>query len=325
LLEAARQLVGQGINPTIARKQSMLAAHQDRQVTLSAMAHEWMAENAAHWSASTSKQVSKILPNDLLNEYGSLPIREVTSAHILAAIRKVEARGAKSIAKMLRQWTGAIFRYAIANLQAESDPTYALRGSIRMPAPRHHAHLSAEEMPAFLKALAAYKGYGITPIATKLLLLTIVRTTELRLAEWSEFNLDAAEWRIPAERMKMGEPHIVPLSTQAVALLKELHQITGGRQFAFPNARSPNDGLTNTTILRVIEFIGYKGRVTGHGFRGTASTILYENGFPEHVIERQLAHSERNKVKAAYNHAQYLDDRRAMLQWWADWLDGQAK
>ncbi|QDQ25262.1 DUF4102 domain-containing protein [Chitinimonas arctica] len=321
--ERVRGLVAQGINPTEARNQAKLIQRSDRSVTLRKVANDWITYSTPHWKPNTLRQVNTFLERDLLATYGALPIGEITSAHILTAIRKVEERGAKSIAVLVRQWAGGIFRHAIANLIVDIDPTYALRGSIRMPTVKHHAHLEAPDVGPFLVALDAYQGYGLTNIATNLLLLTLVRTTELRLAKWTEFDLEAAEWRIPVERMKMGRPHIVPLSRQAVEKLRMLHKFTGERNFLFPNMRRPNEGMTNTTILRVIECIGYKGKVTGHGFRGTGTTVLHENGFPEHVIERQLAHTERNQVKAAYNHAQYLPERREMLQWWADWIDAQ--
>lgn len=322
----ARATVKQGINPTQQRKLEQLAIVQDRELTLAAVAEQWLAEEEKHWSANTQRQVRTFLPRDLLDEYGVLPIRDVTSAHILAAIKKVEERGAPSIARLVRQWAGAIMRYAIRNLIIESDPTYALRGSIRMPPSKHHAHLEAKDIPGFLEALDQYQGFGLVPLAVRLQMLTFVRTQELRMAEWEEFDLDDASWRIPGEKMKMRDKHIVPLSRQAVELVKQIREANWRKsKYLFPNMRRPDDYITNTTILRAIELMGYKGRMTGHGFRSMASTILNEHGFNPKAVELQLAHQERNKSKKAYDHALLLPERRTLMQWWADYLDNAQK
>lgn len=322
----ARATVKQGINPTQQRKLEQLAIVQDRELTLAAVAEQWLAEEEKHWSANTQRQVRTFLPRDLLDEYGVLPIRDVTSAHVLAAIKKVEERGAPSIARLVRQWAGAIMRYAIRNLIIESDPTYALRGSIRMPASKHHAHLEAKDIPGFLAALDQYQGFGLVPLAVRLQMLTFVRTQELRMAEWEEFDLDDASWRIPGEKMKMRDKHIVPLSRQAVELVKQIREANWRKsKYLFPNMRRPDDYITNTTILRAIELMGYKGRMTGHGFRSMASTILNEHGFNPKAVELQLAHQERNQSKKAYDHALLLPERRTLMQWWADYLDNAQK
>jgi integrase len=215
--------------------------------------------------------------------------------------------------------------YAIATGRAERNPVPDLRGAIKTAVTTHHAYLRAGELPEYLMRLDAYDGAIVTKLALKLLLLTFVRTTELRAANWSEIDFDKAEWRLPAERMKMKEEHIVPLSSQAVSVLRELQNHTGNRQFIFPNQKNPFSAfMSENTMLYALYRMGYHSRTTGHGFRSTASTILNENGFMPDVIERQLAHSERNKVRAAYNHAQYLPERRKMMQWWADYLDEAA-
>ncbi|MDC7698345.1 tyrosine-type recombinase/integrase [Vogesella indigofera] len=319
--DRVRLQVKAGKNPTKEKKLDRVRIQKESALTLAAVAEEWKATNWAHWSNTYRRQVETHLARDLLQDYGDFPIREITSAQLLAAIRKVQDRGAPSIAKLIRQWAGAIFRYAIATLRADSDPTYPLRGSIRMPPVQHNAYLAESELPGFLSALDAYKGYGLTTPAIKLLLLTLVRTQELRLAEWTEIDFDNAIWRIPAEKMKMKDPHLVPLSCQAIDILRGLQALSGSRRWVFPNMRNPDSCMTNTTILRVIENVGYKGRATGHGFRSTASTILHEQGWRSEIIERQLAHLERNKVKAAYNHAGYMAERREMLQKWADFIE----
>ena len=219
------------------------------------------------------------------------------------------------------QASGQVFRYAIATGRAEKNPITDLRGALKTPVKKHQAYLKEHELPEYLKKLEAYDGHPQTKLALKFLLLTFVRTAELRGAKWTELNFDKAEWRIPAERMKMRELHIVPLSRQAIAILKELQPITGQWQYVFPNQHKPAGHMSENTILYALYRMGYHSRATGHGFRSTASTILNENGFSPDVIERQLAHGERNKVRAAYNHAQYLPERRQMMQWWADYLD----
>ena len=222
---------------------------------------------------------------------------------------------------MLRQWFSGIYRYAVSTLRADYDPASSLKGALTRPKVQHHKPLESDEIPVLLEKLNTYGGYGPTVIAMKLLLYLFVRPGELRTAEWSEFNMDKGEWRIPAERMKMREIHIVPLPKQAVQLLNELHTFTGGRAYLFPNLRRPNSCMTGTTLNRVLERMGYGGRFSAHGFRATASTILNELGYRSDIIERQLAHAERNKSRASYNQAQYMAERRLMMQNWADYID----
>lgn len=329
--EWARQQVKQGRNPTQVRKAERMERIGDAATTFEVVAREWIEHNREHWSKKYCSQVETFLGADVFTVIGAFPIKTVKATHLLAIIKKVEGRGAPSIAVLIRQWSGQIFRYAVATNRAEDDPTGALRGALKRRQVRHNPPLAREDIPVLLEKLEKYGGYLPTKIAVRLMLLTFTRTQELRMAEWREFDLDAAEWRIPASRMKMakfmlpGEVHIVPLSQQAVALLRELHTMTGGRDYLFPNLRSPKACMTATTINRVLERLGFAGQFSGHGFRSTASTFLHEQGFDEKVIERQLAHAERNKVKAAYNHAEYLPDRRRMMQAWADWIDEISK
>lgn len=329
--EWAREHVKQGTNPTHAKEAERLRRMGEAANTFEAVAREWIEQNRGHWSDGYRDQVEKFLGKDVFPKIGPVPIRMVTAAHLLEIIRKVEKRGAQSIAVLIRQWSGQIFRYAASTLRADSDPSAPLRGAIKRAAVRHNPPLAKDEIPRFLNLLGSYGGYRGTVIALKLMLYTFVRTVELRKAEWTEFDLEAAEWRVPADRMKMkkamkaGESHIVPLSRQALALLRELKTISGGQQFLFPNLRTPKTCMTATTINRALERMGYAGKFSGHGFRSTASTLLHELGWSEKAIERQLAHAERNKVKAAYNHAEYLPERRKMMQAWADWIDELAK
>lgn len=325
--ELAREQVKQGMNPTQVREAGRLERMGENANTFEAVAREWIEQNRAHWSDNYMRQVVTFLEKDVFPKVGAFQIRIVKAAHILEIIRNVEKRGAQSIAVLIRQWSGQIFRYAVATLRADSDPASALAGALKRKPARHNPPLSKDDIPIFIAQLGSYGGYRGTVIALRLMMLTFVRTVELRMAEWPEFDLEAAEWRIPAGRMKMkkkmkvGESHIVPLSRQAVELLRELHTLSGGQQYLFPNLRSPRRCMTATTINRALERMGYAGKFSGHGFRSTASTLLHELGWRSEVIERQLAHAERDKVKAAYNHAEYMPERREMMQAWADWID----
>lgn len=329
--EWAREQVKQGINPTHAKEAERLRRMGEAANTFEAVAREWIEQNRAHWSPNYLRQVETFLGKDVFPKIGALPIRMVTAAHVLGILREVDGRGAKSIVVLIRQWTGQIFRYAVATLRADSDPSAPLRGALKRAPVRHNPPLAKEEIPRFLTLLGTYGGYRGTVIALRLMLYTFVRTVELRMAEWKEFDLENGWWYVPAERMKMkramkpGETHIVPLSRQALELLKELQTLSGGRNYLFPNLRTPKTCMTATTINRALERMGYAGKFSGHGFRSTASTLLHELGWRSELIERQLAHAERNQVKAAYNHAEYLPERREMMQSWADWIDELAR
>ncbi|MBK9312619.1 MAG: tyrosine-type recombinase/integrase [Rhodocyclaceae bacterium] len=327
--DKARALVKQGIHPAHNRQAARLATHAENANTFEAVAREWIAKKKPGWTAYYLRQVERFLEADVFPYVGNLPIRNVTAAHLLEIVRRIEGRGAETVALLVRQWASAIFRYAVATLRADTDPAAALKGAIHRPKVEHHKPLSRDQIADFVKALDSYGGYRTTVIALRLMLLTFVRTVELRAAHWTEIDLDRAEWRIPAERMKMREPHIVPLSRQAVELLRELHTHTGGRGMLFPNYRNPKTCMTATTLNRALERMGFNGKdsigFSAHGFRATASTILNEFGFRPDVIERQLAHAERNKVRASYNQAEYLEERRAMMQQWADLTEDMAK
>lgn len=321
----ARELVKQGIHPAHNRQADKAVQVANNANTFKAVALEWIGQKKAKWSPYYFRQVDRFMASDVFPYIGTLPIRSVTAAHLLEIIKRAEKRGAETVALNLRQWCSAIFRYAVSTLRADSDPAAALKGAIHRPPVEHRRPLSPEEIIVFVDAAEAYGGYRATVIALRLMLLTFVRTVELRTATWNEFNLDLGEWRIPAERMKMRKAHLVPLSRQAIDLFRELHTLTGGRDFLFPNLRNPKTCMTGTTLNRALERMGFDGkegiRFSAHGFRATASTILNEKGYRPDVIERQLAHSERDKVRASYNQAEYLDERRAMMQDWADFVD----
>jgi integrase len=319
--DAARALVGEGRDPVIERQQRKAENLAALGTTLDVVAREWMAANAERWSPAHVEKVRSILENNLLGSLGSLPVNAITPEMLLGVLRKIEKRGALEVAFRVRQWSSAVFRYAIATGRAREDPAAVLRGALKTRTPESHASLGHDEIGEFARKVEGYDGQPATRLGLMLLALTFVRPGELRAAEWSEFDLRAAEWRIPAERMKMRAPHIVPLSRQAIEILRELQKITGHSRLLFPNERRPETYTSENTFLYALYRLGYHGRATGHGFRASASTILNELGFHSDVIERQLAHAERNKIRAAYNKAEYLPERCALMQDWADLLD----
>lgn len=319
--DRARRLVKQGIHPAHNRH-----AHKAAQITANAnsfetVACEWIEKNKARWTPYYLRQVERFLKADVYPYIGALPIKSVSAAHLLETVKRVEKR-APTVALLIRQWSSAVFRYAVSTLRADGDPTAALKGALSRPKVRHHKPLSATEIPEFLKTLEASGAYRATKIALRLLLLTFVRPIELRAAEWSEFDIKRAEWRIPANRMKMREPHIVPLSHQALLLLEELKTLTGGQRWLFPNLRRPKVNMTMTTLNAALSRMGYRNKFSAHGFRATASTQLNEMDYRPDVIERQLAHKPHDQVRASYNQAEYLPERRKIMQAWADYVDG---
>jgi integrase len=315
--ERCRRLIKQGIHPAHQRqavKAETIAANQN---TFEAVAREWVAQNRERWTPYYLRQVERFMASEVYRYVGSMPIRSLSAAQMLEVVKRTELR-APTVALMVRQWCSAVFRFAVATLRADGDPTVALKGAIARKKVQHHKPLRREDIPAFLASLQSYGGAESTKIALRLLMLTFVRPIELRAARWSEFDLKNAIWRVPAERMKMRESHVVPLPRQAVSLLEQLQGITGKQDWLFPNRRRPATYMTGTTLNRALENMGYGNKFSSHGFRATASTILNEMNFRPDVIERQLAHAPKNRVRAAYNQAEYLEERRAMMQTWAD-------
>ena len=321
----ARELVRRGIHPAHARRSTVEAQICENANTFQAVTQLWMKLHKDEWSPYYYKQVDRFMEADVFPSIGRLPIRAVTASHVSKIMETVADRGAKTVALLIRQWISAIFGFAVGKELADADPAAAVRKTIKRPKIKHCRPLTPAEIVGLVKLLHTYGGYRTTVIALRLMLLTFVRTLELRGAKWNEFDLKARRWRIPAERMKMREQHLVPLSTQAVELLRELFTYTGGRDFLFPNYRNPRTCMTATTLNRALERMGYTGKGTigfsAHGFRATASTLLNEMGFRPDAIERQLAHAERSKVRSAYNHAEYLEERTKMMQAWADYLE----
>ncbi len=321
----AHLLVRSGIHPKARRDADQLSTTLASGNTFRAIAEQWISKKQSGWSPSYCNQLQTTLTNEVFPRIGSLPIKSVNSQHILSILVDVDGRGAPVVAINIRQWCSKIFQYAVAHLQAELDPTAVLKGAIKRPKVKHNLALKPDQITALLGKLRKFQGHRTTAIAIELLLLTFVRTGEIRKAKWEEFDLHGALWRIPEGRMKMKSEHIVPLSTQATKLLLELRGITGSSPHSFPNNRRPHDYMTPTTINQALKRLGFSGSgsigFSAHGFRGTAATLLHELGYQPEIIERQLAHSERSQVKAAYNQAEYLPARTVMMQEWADYID----
>jgi integrase len=319
----ARITLKGGQDPVQGKKDAKAAALVRMENNFEAVARAWFE----HWKGPKterhSEYVLRRLEADVFPEIGHRPMADITAPMLLAVAKKIEARDALDIAKRALQTCGQIFRYAVAHGIIERNPAADVKPSDALK-PRkktHYARLDAKELPELLRKIAVYQGTPYTRLAMDLMALTFVRTSELINATWSEFDIDAAEWRIPAERMKMRTPHIVPLSTQALQVLALLRELKGLSDYLFPGERDHEKPMSNNTILAALERMGYKHRMTGHGFRGIASTILHEQGYRHDIIELQLAHQERDEISAAYNFATYLPERRKMMQAYADHLD----
>lgn len=322
----AKRLLADGIDPSLHRKARRLASVERHANTFEAVAREWHAKYSANWTETHGEKVLARLQSHAFPWLGSRPVSEIVAKDVLAVLRRIESTGTLETAHRVRQYCGQVFRYAVSTGRAERDPTGDLRGALTPLKAEHYASVrEPRAIGALLRAIDGFDGSPVTKAALQLAPLTFVRPGELRRAEWKEFDLDRAEWRIPAEKMKMRVPHIVPLSKQAVAALKQLHPLTGSRStgFVFPGARTNGRPMSDGTINAVLRRLGYsKTEMTGHGFRSMASTHLNEQGWNRDAIERQLAHAERDSVRAAYNFAEHLPERRRMMQSWADYLDG---
>ena len=275
-----------------------------------------------HWTPRRHLQVLTVLEGDVFPKIGALPIRQVSARMIGSIMEAVEKRGAAVTAINIRQWCSAIFAYAVRKQAADGDPTGVnLKGRGKRPAVQHKTPLTQAQIPAILKKIEGGSAQPNTKIALQLLMLIFVRPGELRQAEWVEFDLDQGEWVIPPKKMKKREEHVIPLSTQAVRLLRLLHELTGPRGWLFPNTQTPDTCMSPATLNKALVKIGCKGKFSPHGFRATASTLLHGMGFDPKLIEFQLAHKERNRTAASYNQYAYIAERREMLQKWADLID----
>jgi integrase len=321
-----RDTVKSGQHPLAGKNAERLAQAVSNANTFEAVTREFVALRASKWSASHLRRFENIMAADVYPYISDLPIRDVSATAVLALLRKVEARGATSLANTGRGMIGQVMRYAIATGKADNDPTSALQGALTTHSTEHHRPIPRAEIVGFFQALAITgRTNPQTQIALRLLAYLFPRPTELRSAPWSEFDLDGCEWRVDEKRMKMRRPHIVPLPAQTVALLRELHRLTGSRPWLFPNIRRPNHYMSHNTFNTAIHRIGFGGKFSAHSFRATASTMLHEVGFDTRLIELQLAHQDRNKSRASYDHSARLPERKAMMQAWADFLEAQCK
>jgi integrase len=318
--DAKRQLMN-GIDPAAKKQSDKRLAAFNAANTFKEVAEEWHGINKSKWTERHAHVLMRRLELHIFPDLGRRPIKEIKPIELLNTIRKIEKRKATHLSHRLLQVCKLIFRYALVTERAEYNPAADLQGALVAHREKHHPTLKPNELPKFLEALGVVETSMLNRFAVKLLLLTFMRQGELRHSKWAHIDWKAKEWHIPAENTKMRDAHIVPLSSQALALLKELKELTGWSDYLFPSQqRQKNPVMSENTINVVIKRMGYEGKIVGHGFRALASTILNEHGFNSDVIERQLAHAERNKVRAAYNRAEYLPDRGKMMQWWADYL-----
>ncbi len=324
--EAARKMLAAGTDPMAHRKAGKVARQFAVENSFAAAARLWWESWKSARTPNHTDSVLRRLEADVFPAIGARPIGEIEAPELVRMAKAIEARGALDIAKRALQTCGQVFRYAIAHGLATRNPAADIKPGdvLKSRKKENYARIDAKELPDLMRRIDAYRGTATTRLALKMIAMTFVRTTELIAARWDEFDLERARWDIPAARMKMRTPHIVPLSKQAVNLLRTLHLVTGHGAMLFPGERDRAKPMSNNTILKALEIMGYKHRMTGHGFRGIASTQLHEMGFDHAHIELQLAHQERNAVSASYNHALYLAPREKMMQAWSDYLDACA-
>jgi integrase len=314
----AKQLLDQGIDPVIRRKQQKFVAVHN---IFSAIAKKRHEKEASRWSKFHSERVWQTIKVDALPYLGDMSITDIKARDVLYVVKLIEERGALDIASRVKQRISSVFRYAMQTGYAEHNPVDALKDVIKTRKVQHRKSIKLDQLPAYLNALDNYPGYLLTQHALKLITMTFVHPGELRSAEWKDIDLNKSIWRIPAKKMKMDEEHIVPLSTQTIDLLKLVKELSGNYDLVFPGSHDHRKPMSENTLTYAIRK-RLKFDATAHGFRTTASTILNESGFRVDVIERQLAHGERNKVRAAYNRSQYLAERTKMIRWYVDYLDG---
>lgn len=319
----ARKMLANFIDPSIEKQHKKRALKLAATNTFETIAREWYQKHLSQWVESHGERILNRLEKDVFPYVGKRPITELSAPDILTVLQRVENRGAIETAHRIHQNFGQIFRYAIATGYTESDPCPHLKGALKPVKQNHYASIrDPKKIGELLRAINSYEGFCVTKCALRLAPLVFVRPGELRTAEWKEFDFEAAEWRIPASKMKMREQHIVPLARQSIVILKELHMLTKKSIYVFPSIRSANRPMSENTITGALRRLGYTSEeMTGHGFRSIASTILNEQGWKPDAIERQLAHAERNNIRAAYSHAEYLPERREMMQAWADSLE----
>jgi len=324
--DEAKRLLSNDVDPSAIKKELKQSKLADAQNSFEIVTREWIDKNRSKWVASNTKHVVARFERLVFPKLGSKSINDVTAPDLLTIIRSIEKSGTIYTAHKVLQNCGQIFRYAMATARTTTDPTTALKGALPPVQSKHHASITdPKKIGGLLRAINGYEGNYITQCALKLAPLVIVRPGELRHAEWQEIDLEKAEWRIPAEKMKMKAVHIVPLSKQAITILEDIHAVTGHGQYVFPSVRTNRRPMSENTINAGLRRLGYtKEEMTGHGFRSMASTLLNEQGWHWDAIERQLAHAERNSIRAAYNYAEHMPERIKMMQHYADYLEGLA-
>ncbi|MFV6544277.1 tyrosine-type recombinase/integrase [Klebsiella pneumoniae] len=320
LRDEAKKKLAEGIDPSFAKKEEKLVRDVQLNNTFQAVALEWLGTKVSRWSEGYASDIIEAFNKDIFPYIGQQPVNEIKPLVLLNVLRRMESRGATEKAKKVRQRCSEVFRYAIVTGRAEYNPAADLTSAMSGHESKHYPFLTVEELPDFFKALSRYTGSPLVVLAARLLILTGVRTGELRGAFWSEFDLEKAVWEIPAERMKMKRPHLVPLSTQALEIVQQLKVMSGQYPLVFPGRNDPRKTMSEASINQVFKRIGYTGKVTGHGFRHTMSTILHEEGFNTAWIETQLAHVDKNAIRGTYNHALYLEGRKEMMQWYANYM-----
>lgn len=324
--DVAKKLLAAQIDPVDNRRGHKRQAIRNAQNSFMAVALEWRNNQLDRWSTGHASGVLRKLERDVFPYIGGRPIADIDAPELLEVLRKIENRGSLEVATRVKEICGQVFRYGIATGKCKRDVAADLKGALKTKKTQHYAALDIKEMPEFLNALRINKPrlYEQTRRGIKMLMLTFVRTGELRYAKWSEFDFKNAQWEIPAERMKMKKPHIVPLSRQVIKILKEQQEEIGHLdvEWVFPNQVRPQKSMSENTILFALGRLGYKGRMTGHGFRALAMSAIKEKlGYRHEVIDRQLAHDPKSKIDRAYDRAKFLDERKKMMQEWADYLD----
>jgi len=329
---AAKKIIKEGIDPNVENKERLEEQSFEREKekirkisTFQIVAHEWFSRQSTQWTERHSIGVLSSLKMHVFPDLGEIPIADISKQDVIATLRKLESEGKYETCYRIRQKLEAIFSYAEIEGHCTGNPARGLQQILTKPQPKHHNSLPISELPNFLKKMNEDKdSLPTTLLAMKFVIYTFVRTQELRLADWKEFDIDSSEplWVIPADRMKMKKIHHVPLSRQAVNILHEMEQYSGKEGYVFPQYYNSKKAMSNNTLLYFSNRLGYAGRNTIHGFRATVSTVLNESRkWHPDVIERQLSHQEKNKVRDAYNRAEHLDERRRMMQWWSDYVD----
>lgn len=323
--EAAKKLLANGLDPSAVKQQIKQERFLENANTFEAIAREWHEHKEPEWSKGTAKTVMDRLERDVFPEIGKYPIRMITHKMLLDMANSLKQRGANELAKRVIQMCRHIYRFAIVTGRANQNLAEDLKGMIKPKPQGHYAAIEAKDLPQFISDLRNHKAKlnRQTYLAVNFMMLTFVRTSEMIQARWDEFDLKAKTWLIPASRMKMGKEHLVPLSSQAVAILEELRELHSHPVYVFPSRNSRNRTMSNNTILMALDRMGYRGKMTGHGFRALAmSTIMEKLGYRHEVPDLQLAHAKRGDVARAYDRAKFLSERTKMMQEWADYLDG---